>query len=229
MHSLTFSLSLTGADAHTRAHAMGEGLFPSRGRRNTSTHTRARTRWGKGFECRQKPLAPAAACTPPPLAAPPVPPAAPPSPRAYRGGFVGGRALRPRWARSGRLRVGVRCRHSLRPQRAGPLAWQAVPCPPPALFRGPAAQPRAVGQARLETPSGVFPGGLQPPATGPPPVHPARPAACMQPAVRAGFSVPLPGRQAPAAGSSSRPHLASYRVLSRRLNSTSSGTFTAHR
>lgn len=114
----------------------------------------------------------------------------------YRGGFVGGRALRPRWARSGRLRVGVRCRHSLRPQRAGPLAWQAVPCPPPALFRGPAAQLRAVGQARLETPSGVFPGGLQPPATGPPPVHPARPAACMQPAVRAGFGVPLPGRQA---------------------------------
>lgn len=76
---------------------------------------------------------------------------------------------------------------------------------------------------------GVFPGGLQPPATGPPPVHPARPAACMQPAVRAGFGVPLPGRQAAAAGSSSRPHLASYRVLSRRLNSTSSGTFTAHR
>ena len=59
MHSLTFSLSLTGADARARTHAMG-----------------------KGFEYRQKPLAPAAACTPPPLAAPPVPPAAPPSPRA---------------------------------------------------------------------------------------------------------------------------------------------------
>ena len=110
----------------------------------------------------------------------------------YRGGFVGGRALRPRWARSGRLRVGVRCRHSLRPQRAGPLAWQAVPCPPPALFRGPAAQPRAVGQARLETPSGVFPGGLQPPATGPPPVHPARPAACMQPAAVSYTHLTLP-------------------------------------
>ena len=59
------------------------------------------------------------------------------------------------------------------------------------VFGGPAAQPRAVGQARLETPSGVFPGGLQPPATGPPPVHPARPAACMQPAVRAGFALRL--------------------------------------
>lgn len=210
MHSLTFSLSLTGADAHARARDGGRASNIARSR---------------SLLLRPAPLPP----WQPPLSPLPLPP-----PRArgiylYRGGFVGGRALRPRWARSGRLRVGVRCRHSLRPQRAGPLAWQAVPCPPPALFRGPAAQPRAVGQARLETPSGVFPGGLQPPATGPPPVHPARPAACMQPAVRAGFSVPLPGRQAPAAGSSSRPHLASYRVLSRRLNSTSSGTFTAHR
>ena len=87
---------------------------------------------------------------PPSLGSPPLYPPCrshPPRARNYLkkgGGFVGKGRFRPRWARSVRLRVGVRCRHSLRPQRAGPLAWLAVTSPPPALFRGPAAQPRAV-------------------------------------------------------------------------------------
>lgn len=61
MHSLTFSLSLTGADARTRAHAMGEGLriSPEAARSCCGLH-------------------------PLPLAAPPFTPPAAPIPRGAR-------------------------------------------------------------------------------------------------------------------------------------------------
>lgn len=115
----------------------------------------------------------------------------------YRGGFVGGRALRPRWARSGRLRVGVRCRHSLRPQRAGPPRMAGRSLPPARSFSRPrrAAARRWPGSAGNAL--GGVPGGLTAPGHRAAPCTPrtAGSLPCSLPSAP-GFGVPLPGRQA---------------------------------
>ena len=256
MHSLTFSLSLTGADARTRARDGGRASNIARSRSLL--------------------LRPA----PPSLGSPPFTPPAAPIPRGARyylkkGGLRregevaaalgslcasarrGSLQAQPSPAAGGAPRMAGRyqppARSFSRPRRAAarrksllssrksllssalslaarysarslthllqaqqPLMQGALP---PAT-RNHAPVPAATPGALPPAPRGHGACGRQ---------HPARPAACMQPAVRAGFSAPLPSRQAAAAGSSSRPHLASYRVLSRRLYSTSSGTFTAPR